>query len=356
MTRLYGKEYGADELYAYVGRMEQVAGIERFVLDEGKARGVRCARAYTGSGFEFTVTLDRCMDIPMASFNGAPLCWLSQAGIVAPQYYEPAKKGWDRSFFGGLVQTCGLRCGGHDSAVDGEEFGLHGRISATPAEKFQATAEWRGDEYVLEMKGTMVQAHAYAENVVMTRTISTKAGAKSFTLCDEVVNEGAEPTPHVIMYHINPGFPVVTEESQVLWSLEKVEGTTEAEYLEFVKPPEKAFGGGHFYHKSDSRGKARTAVVNPSFENGQPFGFHISYDNTALPVMTTWKQMARHAYLIAIEPANCRVATNKELAEQGILPILEPGERRTYEIDFGVISSATELDAFEALLPPGGHE
>lgn len=349
MTRLYGKDYTAGQLKSYVGRMEQVAGIQRFVYDDGKARGVRAARLYTGSGLDFTVALDRGMDIPLASFNGAPLNWLSQVGVAAPEFYEPLGKGWDYTFFGGLVQTCGLRSAGHDSTVGREQFGLHGRISTTPAEKVNVTTDWRGDEYVLEIAGTMVEAHAYRENVVLKRAISTKAGAKGFSLRDEITNEGQSSTPHTVMYHVNPGFPVLSEHSEVLWSLEKVEGTTEAEFVKFTAPGSEREGGGYFYHKPDAEGRARVAVVNPTV--GEGFGFAIDYDNAALPVMITWKVMKRHAYVIAIEPANCRIATNAKLAEQGILPMLEPGETRVYDINFGVLSTAAEIEAFKAALP-----
>ena len=61
--------------------------------------------------------------------------------------------------------------------------------------------------------------------------------------------------------------------------------------------------------------------------------------------------MKKHAYLIGIEPANCRINTNRKLREQGLLPIIEPGETRTYEIEFGVLSGTGDIEAFEALLP-----
>ena len=82
--------------------------------------------------------------------------------------------------------------------------------------------------------------------MILTRSIRTRAGAKSFVLRDEVVNEGANSTEHLIMYHINPGFPVLSESSKVLWSIERAEQTTEAEFVQFVKPPAKASGGGYF--------------------------------------------------------------------------------------------------------------
>jgi len=331
--------------------MAQVAGIQRFELTEGKAKGTRCARVYTGSGFEFLVVLDRAMDIALATYNGAPLNWYSQVGITAPEYYEPALKGWDRTFFGGLNTTCGLRCAGHDSVDLGEPMGLHGRISCTPAEDVNVTTEWRGDEYVMEVKGLMREAHAYRDNVIMTRTISTRAGAKSFVLRDEVTNEGADSTQHLVMYHVNPGFPVLTEKSKILWSIERSEGTTEEEFVKFVKPPAKAEGGGYFWHKPDAGGKARAACVNPDFDGGKGLGVYIEYDLKALPVMVTWKQMAKHAYCIGIEPANARINTNAKLREQGLMVNIEPGEKRVYEIEFGALSGSQEIEAFRAKLP-----
>ena len=351
VTRLYGRDYRADELFAYVGQMAQVAGVQRFELTEGKAKGVRCARVYTGAGFEFLVVLDRAMDIALATCNGAPLNWYSQVGITAPEYYEPALKGWDRTFFGGLNTTCGLRCAGHDSVDLGEPMGLHGRISCTPAEDVNVTTEWRGDEYVMEVKGLMREAHAYRDNVIMTRTISTRAGAKSFVLRDEVTNEGADSTQHLVMYHVNPGFPVLTEKSKILWSIERSEGTTEEEFVKFVKPPAKAEGGGYFWHKPDAAGKARAACVNPDFDGGKGLGVYIEYDLKALPVMVTWKQMARHAYCIGIEPANARINTNAKLREQGLMVNIEPGEKKVYEIEFGALSGSQEIEAFRAKLP-----
>jgi hypothetical protein len=351
MARLYGMDFTADQLYSYVGRMEQVAGVERFELTEGMAKGVRCARVYTGSGFEFLVVLDRAMDIALASWCGAPINWLSQQGIVAPQFYEAAGKGWDRTFFGGLNQTCGLRSAGHDSTVDNEQFGLHGRISTSIAEDVLVDTRWVGNDYAIELKGTIREAHSYKENLILTRTISTRIGAKSFIQRDEVVNEGAASTPLTVMYHVNPGFPVLTEDSKILWSLDKIEGDTEKEFTTFAPPAKGAQGGGYAYHKVDDGGKARVAVVNPKLFGGAGFGMFISYDLKQLPVMVLWKQMARHAYLIGIEPANCRINTNAKLKEQGILPHIEPGEKRTFEIEFGVLSGKAEIDAFRTSLP-----
>ena len=78
---------------------------------------------------------------------------------------------------------------------------------------------------------------------------------------------------------------------------------------------------------------------------------YIEYDLAALPVMVTWKQMAKHAYCIGLEPANVRVTTNAKLRERGELVMIEPGEKRVYEIEFGVLDGREDIEAFKAKLP-----
>lgn len=61
-----------------------------------------------GSGLSFNVLTGRGMGISSADYKGNSLCWLSSTGEVAPEYYEPETTGWLRSFYGGLLATCGL--------------------------------------------------------------------------------------------------------------------------------------------------------------------------------------------------------------------------------------------------------
>ncbi len=52
---LYGRFLTGPELRRRVGRLEQVAGVEPLVLDDGPARGVHAVRVRTGSGLSFLV-------------------------------------------------------------------------------------------------------------------------------------------------------------------------------------------------------------------------------------------------------------------------------------------------------------
>ena len=70
---IYGEELSRQELLHRVGDMSQVADIRLFEFTNGNERGVRAAEFYTGSGLEFTVLLDRGMDIDDAKFKGMPI-------------------------------------------------------------------------------------------------------------------------------------------------------------------------------------------------------------------------------------------------------------------------------------------
>jgi len=90
------------------GCMDQVAGIRLFEYSDGKMRSMRAADVWTGSGFRFTVFLDRGMDIGPAEFGGMPLRLDFTPAQATPSFYEPVGGGFVHTFGGGLVVTCGL--------------------------------------------------------------------------------------------------------------------------------------------------------------------------------------------------------------------------------------------------------
>jgi hypothetical protein len=55
---LYGKALARQQLYQRVGGLEQVAGIQPFVFDDGPARGVRALRLRTGGSLSLDVLCD----------------------------------------------------------------------------------------------------------------------------------------------------------------------------------------------------------------------------------------------------------------------------------------------------------
>src|SRR5215813_6616564 len=111
----------------------QLGGIETSVLDNGPGRGVRIAWVNTGGGLRYKVVIDRGLDIADAEFLGQSLTWHSLTGITAPSFAYHRGLDWLRSFYGGLVVSCGPINVGAPFNENGEDFGLHGTHSNTPA-------------------------------------------------------------------------------------------------------------------------------------------------------------------------------------------------------------------------------
>jgi hypothetical protein len=147
-----------DRLLQYVGSMDQLAGVRRFDLSDDKAKGVEAIHVETGSGFTFTILVDRALDMSVASYCGKSLCWRSSAGIVASSYYERRGSGWLRGFGGGMLVTCGLRNVGPRQGEGWETFGLHGEISFTPASHVHTLSRWLGSNFQIEASGLVREA------------------------------------------------------------------------------------------------------------------------------------------------------------------------------------------------------
>ena len=95
-------KFNKRQMLKYVGDFSQVFGIKEYVLMSGKAKGVKAFDVKTGSGLEFTILADRCLDISELSFNGINCGYVSKTGIVAPEYYEENGVGFLRSFAAGF--------------------------------------------------------------------------------------------------------------------------------------------------------------------------------------------------------------------------------------------------------------
>ena len=351
---IYGKKYTTKELRKRVGNMDQIAGIRTVQLDDGNERPTRAAVIHTGAGLELTVLLDRCLDISAASFNGKAMSWRSTTGDVAPQYFEPEWLRWLRSYFGGLVTTCGLMNVGspdEQSALLGT--GLHGRIGNTPAKNVKITQEWRGNDYVISVSGTMRETVVFGENLTLTRTVSTKLGEKRFWIHDVVTNEGFKTTKYMFLYLFNICWLVFDEVSEIIAPSKHVaprDAVAEDGKENWYKldPPIHGYSEKVYYHDmaSDSRGNVTAAIVNSGFKaKGEGFGVYLKYNKKELPRFVEWKQMGEQDYVVGFEPCNCGVEGRAVDEKQGLLHSLRPGQSQEVRLEFGALTDAKEVAA-----------
>ena len=340
MPNIQGKSYTRKEILNYTGDLRQLGGISRCQLADGPGKGAEIATLRTGAGFDLTVLMDRGMDLSAASYRGIPLHWASPSGDAHPSRYNDCGLGWLRTFAGGLLTTCGLRQTGSPCTDEGEDLGLHGRYTSLPAEKISHTEEWEGDSYVLRLSGEMREAVIFGENLLLRREYEAVLGEPRLVLRDTVINEGSRPSPHMILYHCNFGFPLLSPSTVLTTPHRRIE----PRYLDrddpegpcrFIEPtagyPERVY-----YHEMepDPDGVARIQLTNPDLLEG--LTFQIAYRPDQLPYFTQWKMMGQRDYVCGLEPGNARVEGRTEERKAGRLITLEPGERRVYELEFSV--------------------
>jgi hypothetical protein len=347
MAARYWDDWDQKEILKHIGHMDQVAGIHAVQASDGRARGSRMFLVWTGSGLSFHVLTDRGLDIFDCRYRGVPLAWISPVAGTHPAYYEPEGVGWLRGFQGGLLTTCGLDQFGAPSMENDEVFGLHGRVSNLPAEQIQTSCHWREGQYDLEIRGKVRQSRVFGENLLLKRCISTQMSSNRIRIIDEVVNEGFNAQPHMILYHFNLGFPLVSPDTQLLFEVdESVPRDPAAEagldsWWE-LQSPTHGYQEQVFRHRpvADDQGNVHLEVTNPRLG----LGVKLTYKNEHLPYLFQWKMMSEGTYVLGMEPANCGVLQGRAIArERGDLPMLEPGESCHYELTIEVVDTAESV-------------
>lgn len=343
MANVFGRTLTKQDILSRVGDISQLARVKLHRLVNGYEDGVLAADVVTGSGLQFTVLPSRGLDISSASFRGRALAWRSAQTDRHPAYYEPQGLGWLRSFPGGLVTTCGLTWMGAPNVDEGVELGLHGRFSNTPATGVSARGEWDGDDYRMTIEGSVREAVVFGENVLLHRRITTALGATSFRIEDRVTNEGFLQAPHMLLYHVNLGYPVVDEGSRIVVPAcatqpRDAEAADGAEEWMRIHTPVVGYREKVYFHtvEASADGTAMAAVVNPDLDGGM--AVYVRYRPDQLPCFVQWKMLGAGTYVIGLEPANALVMGRSVEREAGRLQYLEPGESRIYELEIGVLT------------------
>jgi Domain of unknown function (DUF4432) len=314
-----------------VGCLAQVARVDQFTETDGPARGARRLRVVNGGGLEFDVHPDRALDIGAATFDGIPLAWLSSTGIGAPHFYEPEGRGWLRTFGGGLLTTCGLDSFGPPADDEDGVAGMHGRIGTTPAHLTGAEATTER----VTVSGTVRQTAVFAENLALRRRITSEIGSSALAVEDTVTNEGSSPSPHMVLYHVNLGWPLLDQGAVVdipHTSVRPRDPDAEEGYGRQyeIGAPEPGFREQVYIHEA---GPERYASVT---NKQRGLRFTLRFSDT-LPAVFEWKLTATQHYVLGLEPANTAEIGGRAAARAaGLLPRLEPGESIDYRLSFEV--------------------
>lgn len=358
MPHLFGEDLGRRELLRRVGRLDQAAGVRLVVLGDGAERGVRVLEFRTGTGFAFDAVVDRALDIGRCEMGGRALGWLSPVGFSGPWFDEPEGLGFLRNWGGGLLTTAGLDHALFTAEDTAEQYhyppkkteshGLHGRVSNLPARLVGYGERWEGDECVLWAEGEVRQASVFGENLLLRRRIEAKVGGSRLEIHDSVENAGFDPTPHMYLYHVNVGWPVVDEGSELLAPAREVSprGGYAAEGYGSFRAPERAYVERVFEHDLAAEGDGTVPVAVANRRAG--LGLYQLYNRNQLPHHFVWRMLGEGTYVVGVEPSTNRTAGRLDARERGELIELQPGESRHYDLELGALDGAEEIERFAA--------
>lgn len=325
-----------DEIQQYIGNQLQIGGSRHYLLTDGRGRNLRGIDINSGSGLQYTIMPDRGMDISLASFRGHNLVYITCNGETHPAFFEPENFGWLRTFAGGLLTTCGLTYLGAPVEDDGEHLGLHGRYSTIPARQVADLSEWIGDNYVIKIRGTVEEGNMFGNKLRLEREITTIQGTNNLCITDKVTNFGYKPSPFTILYHMNLGYPLLSEDAELIidpaQTLPRDDSAASGmnEYKRFIKP-QTGYREQVYDHKMKGNTNGETVVTLKNKKLG--IALTIKFGIAQLPYLVQWKMMGQGEYVLGLEPSNIPGKNRKVLKEENILPYLQPNESVTNKIE-----------------------
>jgi hypothetical protein len=241
--------------------------------------------------------------------------------------------GLDHTLFGGEVASGQY----HYPPRLNVRHGLHGRVANIPARLTGYGERWDSGRCVLWAEGEIHQAAIFAENLVLHRRIEADLGGTEIRLTDRVRNAGFDQTPHMFLYHVNVGWPLLDEgatfDAPIARTLWQSDSVAEQGVSHLVFPgPQPGFAEQVYEHAltPDPDGRQRVRVANAA--RGR--AFELDYDPAAFPAFFEWLNLREGSYAVGLEPSTHHVAGDAAAREDGSMIWLAHGEERSYQTVF----------------------
>lgn len=329
--------------YRYYGHLSQICGVTEYRLIGGKSDGMRMFHVKNGNGLEFTISADRCADISEMSLNGKNLSYTSVSGVTSPAYYTEGHDGFGflKSFNCGFLTTCGLHNIGTPNTVNGIPHGLHGTIGNIPAEHIR----WEITDDSIILKAEIHDEVIFGSKLVLIRTFTVSLNENKLELRDEIKNVGSKEEGIMYLYHINVGYPLLSESTLLTVNSDKVvpRDSRAAENLDTwdqIISPVPNFTEQCYYHIFNGN-IAHAKIFNPEINTG----LQITFDTDMFPQMVQWKMMGERDYVLGLEPSTNTLEGRKTIEEQGKLKSLAPGDSLDTHIRISFYDNQNDWDA-----------
>ncbi|WP_316316829.1 DUF4432 family protein, partial [Clavibacter michiganensis] len=130
--------------------------------------------------------------------------------------------------------------------------------------------------------------------------------SSSLTLTDVITNESAVPQPHMVLYHVNLGWPLLGPRTVLTSPATHVEAENEATrasgqpWNALHEPASEADSLVYLHQLPDVQEDWTVSATNP--DNAMQLDLTASH--RSLPFLHTWKSLRPNQYVVGIEPAN----------------------------------------------------
>lgn len=314
---------------------ETLASVDEAVREGGD----RVLVVRTAGGLHVDVLLDRGLDLGAAWWAGVPIAWRS------PHLVDPGPAGgWEDRFLGGLLATCGP----DNIGPAREGHGQHGTHHLTPAHDVRWWRERTVDGLEVHVRGDVGHSALYGPRVVVEREVVLGAGRPWVVVRDHVRNLGTAPVPVALLYHVNPGAPLLQPGGRLVVDADEPllrEPLPPGRHPLRMPEPSPGAAAVVAEHRVRQRGTRSRAVLEaPSLDavagGPRPLGTDarlvVEWDARVLPRLFTWSWPAAGAWVLGVEPANAPMfGPERDLPDAGV-PVLDPGDAWSTGVRIGV--------------------
>jgi len=301
-----------------ISNYSQIGGIELATIRGGTGDGTQIAWFNTGSGLRFKVVIDYGLDIADAFINQYGLAWISPFGPVVSGMYIQSVLEKQYYNVGGLLTTYGSK---------GTEIGPWDmQISRYPAtiESVLQPNPLRG-EYAMSICGKILQTTSSGDYIELRRIISATLGKSRITIKDTLINLGASRIPYLFSYQCNFGYPLVDDDTHLIFQGAPTTWNVSAEAEE-----EQDHQLNLINLDVDRRGFSECGLRNDKL------GFEVSlkYKKSQFPILKTWQSFKKGGYMIGLNP--CADRQNEHDNDQELF-FLDSMEERSYSLNIDII-------------------
>ena len=295
-----------------ISNFNQIATIRRYVLTEGREKGLEVLDCDNGN-IRFLVNVSKACDIMQVYHKGKNVSFISKNGFMKRELP------FINRFEGGMLYTCGLNSVGERAGYE-----LHGTLHNTPAEIVRAICDEKG----ILVEAIICDTQLFGKNLLLKRSIFSEINGKSIVLKDTLVNKGYQEERYCLLYHINLGYPMLDEGAKIVADVKSFISRTE-----FAKQSELTM-----YTMTNcvpnqeetcyflTLKSPKISLVNEKIEKK----FTISYSRESLPFFVVWKSMASGDYALGLEPSTT------ELDDRFAFKVIKPTEMIDFKITLSI--------------------